>query len=196
MSREVEMKIGTKFGRLTVAEKLPSSKWRCECECGKSTIAYGGHLRAGMRISCGCSMADSKKTHGMSHTPEYKVWDGMRERCRNPKNRKYPIYGGRGIQVCDRWISSFQNFIMDMGNRPGPKHSLERRDGNGNYEPSNCVWATATEQNNNRSSNRHLFVDGKKLTVAQASKLTGISHATILGRLDSGKSDAEAIRHG
>ena len=187
---------GSKFGRLTVTKKLPHSKWLCVCDCGKSTIAYAGHLRAGMRISCGCAMADSKKTHGMSHTPEYRAWDNARDRCRNPKNRKYPIYGGRGIQFCERWISSFQNFIGDMGNRPSSKHSLERTNGNGNYEPGNCVWATAIDQNNNRSFNRHLFVDGKKLTVAQASKLTGIPHATILGRLDSGKSDAEAIRHG
>lgn len=195
MSRpEIEMKLGTKFGRLTVAEKLPHSKWRCDCECGKSTIAYAGHLRAGARISCGCLIGKANRKHGMSHSSEYKAWDNARDRCKNPKNRKYPLYGGRGIKVCDRWISSFQNFIADMGNKPSPKHSLERANGNGNYEPGNCVWATAEEQNNNRSFNRRLMVNGAQMTVAQASRLTGICHATILGRLDAGKSDDEAIR--
>ncbi len=131
--------------------------------------------------------------HGMSRSPEYKAWDGARERCFNPKNKKYPIYGGRGIRVCERWRRSFMNFIFDMGQKPTPQHTLERKDGTLGYDKNNCVWALYTVQNNNRSSNRHLVVGGVKMTVAQASKATGIPHATILSRLDVGKSDQEAI---
>lgn len=140
-------------------------------------------------------MANNKNAlkHGMSHSPEYKAWDGARERCFNPKNRKFPIYGGRGITMCKDWRGDFRKFISYMGLKPTPKHTLERLDGNKGYEPGNCIWALYSKQNNNRSFNRHLVVDGVKMTVAQAAKVTDIPHATILSRLDAGKSDQEAI---
>jgi hypothetical protein len=192
MSRLIE--ISSKFGRLTVAEKLPHSKWRCDCECGNSTVAYAGHLRNGSRVSCGCLIGKANKTHGMSHSPEYKAWDNARSRCYREKDRKYPLYGARGITMCDAWRFSFETFLADMGRRPSPAHSLDREDSDGPYAPKNCRWATAEEQNNNRRFNRYLMVNGERVTVAQAAKLTGLPHATILSRLDAGKSDMEAIR--
>jgi hypothetical protein len=132
----------------------------------------------------------------MSHSAEYKAWDSARNRCRNPKNRKFRLYGGRGINFCDRWNNSFENFLSDMGVKPSPDHSLDRKDSNGDYTPENCRWATIVEQNNNRSFNRRLVVNGQAITVAEAARVTGIPHATILTRLDSGKTDEEAIYHG
>lgn len=129
-----------------------------------------------------------------SRSPEYRAWNNAKHRCYNVNNARYPRYGGRGIEVCERWRNSFQNFIADMGPRPSPHHSLERIDNEGPYAPENCQWATSTEQNNNRCFNRHVVVDGERLTVAQAAKLTGVKHATICSRLERGKSDDEAIQ--
>lgn len=191
---------GRRFGNLIAKEKLPARNgrrlWLCICDCGSETKAQAGHLRAGIRLSCGCRMPESKKTHGMSRSPEYRAWENARARCRNPKVKRYPLYGGRGIRMCDEWASSFEAFIRDMGRRPSSSHSLDRLDSNGHYEPGNCRWATAAQQNNNRSINRHVIVRGSRMTVAEASRLTGIPHATILGRLDRGYPDDEAVRNG
>lgn len=182
---------------LVVKVVAPAGKhgtwWMCRCDCGNNVVKYRGHLLHGTAKTCGC-FNPGARTHGMSGTPEYRAWDNARSRCYSKKNRKFPLYGGRGISVCDRWRHSFSNFIEDMGARPSPAHSLERLNGNGNYEPRNCVWASIEQQNNNRSFNRHVTVNGKRLTIAQAARETGIPHATILSRLDSGKSDMEATK--
>lgn len=190
---------GMRFGIVTTVEaiKLPCRRgtfWRCLCDCGNTSIKYSGFLRTGKARSCGC-VKGANRTHQMSGTPEYKAWDNARSRCYREKDRKYPLYGGRGIRMCAEWRDSFSAFIADVGLKPSSNHSLDRINGNGNYEPSNCRWATAVEQNNNRSINRHLVFGGETMTVAEAARRTGIPHATILGRLDAGKSDAEAVRH-
>jgi hypothetical protein len=94
-----------------------------------------------------------RTTHGQSRTPEYKVWASMWQRCTNPKNVRYGRYGGRGIGICERW-EKFENFFADMGLRPSNGHSIDRKDNEGNYEPSNCHWATRSEQQNNKSGYR------------------------------------------
>lgn len=92
----------------------------------------------------------SAYTHGWSKTPTYTVWNSMKSRCRDEGNASYPTYGGRGIRVCDRWMENFENFLEDMGERPSMDHQIDRRDPDGNYEPSNCRWLTRAENNARR----------------------------------------------
>jgi hypothetical protein len=125
------------------------------------------------------------KTHGMSYSPEYKTWVNMISRCKYPSIRNYKWYGGRGIKVCDRWLT-FKNFYEDMGNRPSGKFTLERIDNDGNYEPDNCIWALATDNKNNTRANRKLTFNGKTLSVSQWARELNINKYTIAARLRYG----------
>ncbi len=143
---------GHKFGRLTVLSLARQtdkhSYWLCRCDCGQSKILRANHFLRGMTLSCGCLHREKVTTHGLSRTPEYLVWDGMVQRCTNPKSEAWKYYGGRGIKVCDRW-RDFQNFYSDMGPRPASL-TIDRIDNDGDYEPGNCRWATMAEQNSNK----------------------------------------------
>lgn len=171
--------IGRTFGRLTVVgDFMKGRKHHCECvcSCGKKTDKpVSGALLSGNTKSCGCLQkerlskgwkhtlspaglkrqmdrvkAGSRRTHGMTKTPEYKVWEGIKTRCYNPNFKQFNDYGGRGIKVCDRWLNSFENFFEDMGEKPIGL-SIDRFPNNdGNYEPRNCRWATAKQQRHNR----------------------------------------------
>jgi hypothetical protein len=117
-------------------------------KCGVSLDHLPAH-----RIYCGnqCSARGSRnRKHGLIYTSEYMAWRDMKSRCFNPKHKNYPGYGGRGITVCQRWLESFENFYADMGLKPAKGYSIERKENNGNYEPSNCKWATKSEQSRNR----------------------------------------------
>jgi hypothetical protein len=110
----------------------------------------------------------------MSGTPIYKSWASLKARCLNPNNADYPDYGGRGITVCDRWSDSFEAFYEDMGARPEGS-SIDRIDVNGNYEPTNCRWATGVEQAQNKRETRWVSFRGEKLSMIEACRRAGLS---------------------
>jgi hypothetical protein len=187
---------GLQFGRLTVLSyagkaKNNSSLWLCRCICGTIKSIKTQNLKNGKSQSCGCRHKDivsarfkkSNTTHGLSKTPIYHIWRSMKNRCTNPAVPSYPDYGGRGIKICDRWLNSFENFYEDMGERPSNQHSIDRIDNNGDYEPSNCRWATRTEQNNNKRNIVRLTFNGKEQTLLEWSKELNISLTVLRDRV-------------
>ena len=157
--------IGLRFGRLVAQSRGEAGhggrvRWSCVCDCGGTALAFCGDLRSGHTGSCGClkneeiaARSTARATHGHARankrTTEYLSWAAMRQRCYKPATRGYEYYGGRGITVCDRW-SDFVAFLSDMGPKPSPKHSIDRINVDGNYEPGNCRWATGAEQQANK----------------------------------------------
>lgn len=153
---------GIRFGRLVVVSKIESSsrqkQWNCLCDCGKEKVFYATNLKSGKSQSCGCMRTEMIIERSLKHgnrgkgqtTREYEVWCSMISRCESKSDTSYHNYGERGIKVCDRWRSSFENFLADMGKRPSNKHSIDRIDVNGDYEPTNCNWTTVEVQRQNR----------------------------------------------
>jgi hypothetical protein len=182
-----------RFGRLIVVSAAERGKrglmrWNCLCACGASYAVYDFALKSGTQ-SCGCLRAVSNKSrakHGMKNTPEYHSWTGMIGRCYNRNNGKYSDYGGRGITVCDQWRTSFEQFFADMGPRPSPQHSIDRIDNDGNYEPSNCRWATVAQQCRNRRNNHLLTINGETHCIDDWSTLAGLPPHTLHNRLRKG----------
>lgn len=127
-------------------------------------------------------------TGTLENHPLYKTWKSMLMRCNNPNVRGYKHYGGRGIKVCDRWSGDlgFENFINDMGERPTLDHTLDRIDVNGNYEPSNCRWATTEQQMNNRTDNSRILLNGESITCSQLCKRYGFYYTWVAHQLRAG----------
>jgi hypothetical protein len=135
--------------------------------------------------------ANLRVCHGMTKTKTYVVWIGLRARCENPRHRAYRNYGGRGIRVCERW-GLFSNFLADMGEQP-PGMTIERRDNDGNYEPSNCYWTTRAAQNGNKRNTRFLVVNGERTYVCEASRRFGVPTTTLYKRLNKGWTGEQAV---
>jgi hypothetical protein len=184
---------GTVFGEWTAIKDVGRYEnngdrlWLCKCSCGQTSTIAGASLRSGLSKSCGCKkgafITAGLTKHGRTSTPEYRTWSAMRGRCCNPKNKSYYLYGGRGIRVCSEWLESFETFFADMGPRPSTKHSIDRIATNGNYEKSNCRWATPVVQARNRRLVRHVKFNGQALTIMEWSEITGIDYSTIKARL-------------
>jgi len=173
---------GQVFGDWTVLGVADKSggkyRWTCRCVCGKEKPVFGTHLVRGNSKTC-----DPGGNHGIGEKiAGYTSWAAMIERCGRSSHVHYERYGGRGISVCDRWLKSFANFYEDMGDRPIGM-SLDRIDVNGNYEPSNCRWASSKTQQNNMRSNKVVLLDGVEMTVAQHSDRTGVKYQTLYARL-------------
>ncbi len=185
--------ISKKFGRLTVLYKVGVKKnrdaqWFCACECGKTIVASQSNLIRAKTKSCGCLRDEMTRartmTHGKSKTRLYNTWTHMRQRCEKPRCHDYPDYGGRGISVCSEWTNSFEAFwdwAIDHGY--DNNLSLDRIDVDGNYEPSNCRWATIATQNNNLRRNRKLTYNGVTRTMSEWAKHLGISYTTLKSRI-------------
>jgi len=150
--------LGKRFSRLTVIARAGSdnggsAKWLCKCVCGMKRIIYSHSLVSGKTKSCGCLSKEvtgaMNRSHEMYGTPVWRSWQSMKSRCNNKKLKSYKDYGGRGITFCTRW-DKFENFIADMGPRPSLNYSIDRIDNDGNYEPSNCRWATRQQQTRNK----------------------------------------------
>lgn len=200
MGVAVLMAAGRRFGRLVVLQRHGKNKfrqitWECLCDCGNTSVVVGSSLRSGNTTSCGCYGKSVSKKHGRSRdsTPEYRVWACMLSRCRNANDKGYHNYGGRGIRVCERWLS-FGDFLADMGERPSPKHSLDRHpDNNGNYEPGNCRWATKKQQDTNRRTTRLVTFEGETLCIKDWAKKFSIGYDVLLNRFNLGWSPDAAF---
>lgn len=182
--------IGQTFGQLTVlafAKRIGHRWfWTCQCTCGNLTVKRADGLRP--LASCGCYKIfclQNRPTHHCTGTPEHRIWVGMRSRCNPQKASRYPNYAGRGIQVCKRW-DKFENFLHDMGKRPSPKHTIERVNNNGHYEPSNCVWATYTQQLRNRRNTRVITVKGIAASLAEQCERWGVPYTRAYDQLRRG----------
>ena len=191
---------GQKFHRLLVESCAGKDihgqiLWNCICDCGNRKVVTGSNLR-GKTHSCGCVHRENIKTvcvtHGQSRTKTHKIWKGVISRCYATGATGYANYGGRGIGVCERWRTSFSNFIADMGECPSG-FSIERIDGSLGYEPSNCVWADRKTQNSNRRSVHNITANGITMNISDWATTLGISERAIRGRLSRGWSEYAAV---
>lgn len=179
---------GRIFGDMTVLRfsfsRKNSSYWECKCDCGVVKSVRGSHLTGGKTKTCGCYLKKGMNTkHKMCRTPEYKSWCKIKERCNNPKSKDYKNYGGRGIIICPEWNDSFQLFYDHVGRKPSSKHSIDRINNNGNYEPNNVRWSTRIEQNNNSRKNVFLEYNGDRKTIAQWARTIKIDPKTLRTRI-------------
>jgi hypothetical protein len=199
-----------KFGRLTVIKRGENGsrgqvRWFCQCDCGNHNTIYAQNLISSHTVSCGCHRKEvsakinfkhgatiGEKTANIKLPRSYIVWERMRSRCRNINDKSYNNYGGRGINICERW-NHYENFLNDMGEPPTKAHSLDRIDNNRGYSLENCRWATQTEQARNKRSNRLITYNGETHCLNEWAEILGMDRCVITARLSRGWSINEAL---
>ena len=193
--------IGQKFGRLTVLTKIENDKkytqWLCLCDCGNTIIAEGQNLKRGLTTSCGCfrkelmsNLGKKNKKYNMemgSISRIMNIWNGIKQRCNNKNNKSYKNYGGNGITICNEWANNFETFY-NWSIRNGYKNDLtiDRIDVNGDYEPSNCRWATIKEQERNKRTNHNIYFNGETHCIVEWAEILGVNKNTIFTRINRG----------
>lgn len=183
---------GHRFGRLVTQSEAGRSAdqhklWLCRCDCGNECIRQSNNLKLSGMPSCGCAQRDLQSTHGMRGTPTYASWQSAIGRCHSLTNKDYYRYGAIGIHVCDRWRSSFEAFLADMGERPAGTTLDRWPNPRGAYEPGNCRWATPIEQSRNRKNSIYVEWNGARVLVAEIADQLGISVGAAHMRLRRGK---------
>lgn len=192
---------GRRFGKVVALQRAHLDnqrrlKWLCECDCGATLAVREEVLVKGRRTSCtSCAVSATNTTHGQSRTPLYERWRAMLQRTGNPNNPEYVNYGGRGIGVCERWMS-FAYFATDMAATFSPDLMLDRIDVNGGYEPNNCRWTTNREQQRNKRTNHVVAWRGRSMVVQDWGELLGIKPNTIIHRLRRGWTIERALTKG
>jgi hypothetical protein len=192
---------GKVFSRLTVLERAPNkgvrTYWLCKCECGRKKSIQAYSLSNGHTRSCGCIQSEfisiRNTTHGLCKTPEYNTWRKIKERCLNKDTPSFHNYGGRGISLFPEWVNSYEKFLSYIGNRPSKKHSIDRINNNGNYEPGNVRWATNWQQANNKRVNHIIEFNGITQTMAEWADQTGITYNSIRTRINKGWSIEDTL---
>ena len=194
---------GVKQGNLTVVRDVGKNKhgarmWECLCACGatvkKSTNALGGGT-SHCSVKCSAPAGAAARTiHGLHTTKEYRLWQGIIQRCTNPNAQHYARYGGRGIKVCRTWVKSFEAFLADVGFAPSNLHTLDRKDNNKGYYPQNVRWATRAEQSNNRSTNLFDTVKGFTGTLSEIAAEFDVRYSTVTQRYRRGLRGEELIQ--
>jgi hypothetical protein len=177
--------IGRRFGMLVVLCRDKNVRqrgvyWQCLCDCGNLKSASGNRLRIGQVKSCGCQKGF--RSHGMTHTTEYCIWQNMMARCYSQKHTSYRYYGGRGITVCARW-HVFENFFADVGKRPDRFHTIDRIRNDGPYAPDNWRWATRTTQARNSRRVRMVTIKGVTKPLTMWAEQAGLWPGTLWTRL-------------
>lgn len=207
MDKTWGISIGTRFGRWTVIGEVVGKKVMCRCDCGTvravAVKTLSSKTSTGKSTSCGCvrreMVAENNFKHGDASrekkTKEYRAWCHLLGRCDNPNDGHYARYGGRGIDVCDRWRgeNGYENFLSDMGRAPSAHHSIERVDRNDNYRPGNCIWAPPIVQANNTSRNVFVEYQGETKTVSQLARDLGVNRRYLAKLLAKGISIDEAL---
>lgn len=191
---------GAKFGRLTLKTLLKVKweplRWEVICDCGKEKVVAQYSIVSGATKSCGCLQKESAKRRSIpdnvKETSIYSVWKAMLRRCENPDSSNYAYYGGRGIKVCERW-HDFNLFYSDVGERPTPLHSIDRKDNTGDYTPDNFRWATKAEQTANRRNAVTLEYRGQTYRLQELADMAGVSYLAFWMRLRRGCTVEQAV---
>lgn len=194
---------GLRFGKLVVLKENGKNLkrnvvlWECVCDCGNICTVAGIDMKRKLTTSCGCMSSrkiagERNKTHGMAGTPLYGVWRSMRDRCKNPNNKSYKDYGGRGISVCEKWLT-FEGFYEDMGNSYAKGLTIERVDSSKGYNNDNCTWIPKSQQTLNRRNNCYFTYNGETLPLQTLCKKNNVTYSMVKKRITLGWSIERAL---